>query len=692
MNQAPKKNISKYLADIRTSIKPRTPANTLYAYKPKTKNHLRDFLNAKKRFLRPIGIAGAAILAIYALSLANAKIVITRNVDKILEQAATLKYAIPEFRTETIAQSLETTNQAIQTIHSQTKTSGLLLAISALSRFFPPLTYVPDSLNSVALLSEDILQMGKDVDYLKKNGVQFMTQQKGGELIATLERLEKNIGDISRLNAEIKNTSFHLKTISSELAAISGIIEKNYIPVSLQLYRAQSFLQAFLNILKQPGDQHLLLLFQNPSEMRPAGGFIGSFGDITINQGNVTNIAVDDIYNADRQLKALIVPPKELQSITKKWGARDANWFFNFPTSAQKVIGLLEQSDLYFKPLVQFHGAVAVNTNILETLLKITGPIALPEYGRTVDSSNFLKEIQYEVEAGRDKKPGQNPKRILSALMPRLIEKLHALTDEQKNQLIAGFKNHFEKKDILIYFKDWKLQNFVESIGVAGEVVPLPKNFTGDYLAITNTNVGGGKTDAVITQTSSLQSEITAGGDVVNTLTITRTHNGLKEKDWWYRSANKNYLKILVPENAKLLSVQGNDPAPASAAYDYAKEKYGHDSDIQEMEKSLKPVANLKAWSGKESGKTSFGTWTSVKAGAEKTTKIVYKNERAVEVADGTAYEFFFEKQSGNTSSFSYSVTAPPGYRWKESQSETFTYETPEPNGREHLKITLTKI
>jgi len=174
--------------------------------------------------------------------------------------------------------------------------------------------------------------------------------------------------------------------------------------------------------------------------MRPAGGFIGSYGVLTLNHATLTDINVDDIYNADRQFNQKYIPPRELQAITTDWGARDANWFFDFPTSARKVMAFLEQTDLYQHTDIEFAGAIAINTNVLGSILNIIGPIDVPSYGHVLTSENFLSTLQHEVEAGRDKQPGQNPKRILSVLAPLLLEKLSVLTDEQKFQRILEGK------------------------------------------------------------------------------------------------------------------------------------------------------------------------------------------------------------------------------------------------------------
>mgnify|MGYP001558956148 FL=1 len=214
-------------------------------------------------------------------------------------------------------------------------------------------------------------------------------------MINVLERMQISLREISSLNSNLKAQSPSLKNLSPKLASLYDIFNRNYIYINLNISRAEKALDGLLSILKPSEDKYLLFLFQNPSEIRPAGGFIGSYGVMTLNRGNLKNLQVDDIYNADRQTHLKLIPPKELQIITKDWGARDANWFFNFQTSAQKVLAFIEDSDLYNRKEINFEGVVSINTNVLATILDITGPISVPGYDLELDSENFLKEIQY---------------------------------------------------------------------------------------------------------------------------------------------------------------------------------------------------------------------------------------------------------------------------------------------------------
>lgn len=643
-----------------------------------------------KTDFRHMQFALGFIILIYLLSLLNFKNNAVASFHLIQTQIAKLKPAVLNLNTKQIAESLTEVNKEIKDLESKAEQYQINNLSSLLGKIIPAFEEAPKALQTISLINEEALSIAKELDYLKSNAIQLITKEKGGELIASLENLNSGLQAAEKLSTDLKNQISQIKNTSSQLAAFSEVLEKNYIPISLNLYKGENFLSALISLLKQPSDQHLLLIFQNPSEMRPSGGFIGSYGDLTINQGNLKNIKVDDIYNADRQLDLKIIPPKQLQGITKNWGARDANWFFDFPTSAEKTIEFLEESDLYKKTDIQFQGAIAINTGVLKTLIDIIGPIELPAYQLTLNDENFLEKIQYEIEAGRDKKPGQNPKKILSALTPIIFEKMAGLSEEQKQNLIQKFQSHIAEKDIMIYFKDWQLQSFLENIGLAGNVMDLPKNFSGDYLAIVNANIASGKTDAFINQKIFLTTEINEAGKITNKLLISRNHKGQNEKDWWYRADNKNYLKILAPEKSKLISINGNSPAPKPKLWDYQK-NYISDPELSSIEKTASFADKFQTWIGKEFGKASFGTWFNTPAGTKKDLTVVYENGVTLNIQDNQQYQFIFEKQSGINGSLEYSISAPPGYIWKESGSELFKYETDQIKGREIINLTLIK-
>jgi len=635
---------------------------------------------------------------------ASAKNNILASLDGISDQIQNIKIAALGLKTGQLKDSLAALNGELQTLNEKVDGYGITDLLSIIGQFNSSLKEIPGAFKNITAISDKSAQIADDIDYLKNNAFQLLFKsdvstgspvlsghQSQNELITRLEDLERNLSGLEKISADFKNQARKIKNLDSRLASLYDIFDANYLSINLSIYRSKELVSALLSLLKSPGEIKILVLFQNPTEMRPAGGFIGSFGYITLSGGGIKEIKIDDIYNADRQLNVKFAPPRELSGITDKWGARDANWFLNFPDSAKKVAFFLENSKLFSDSILQpadgFNHVISINTNILKSLLDITGPIEIPGYKLTIGSDNFLTELQREVEAGQDKKPGQNPKRVLSVLAPLLIDKLKNLDDAGKLKLIANLKQAAGQKDIMAFSENESLQKMFIEYNLAGEVFNIPKSFNGDYLAIANSNIAGGKSDAFISQRIKLTSQIMDDGSIDSKLSVSRKHTGQNEKDWWYRATNKNYAKIFISPAAEIISISGNDSSP----YKYTATAKGllTDQNLENIEKNSVFLDALKIWNGEENGKQYVGAWVNTAAGKTKTVELEYRQNKKVRIKDGAAFEFVFDKQSGSDSSLEYEITAPPGYFWEESGQPIFSYGTQQIKSREIIRLTL---
>ncbi|MDP2696030.1 MAG: DUF4012 domain-containing protein [bacterium] len=530
-----------------------------------------------------------------------------------------------------------------------------------------------DELNNLTTSLANIID---DVGYLKDQTFHLLINNGGSQIIGKLKEVASELAHITKIgdNLAIAATSF-------------GQIDSQPLQITDDLNTAQSFLTSLVDWLSQDQPQNLVLLFQNPSEIRPAGGFIGSYAEVQLDRASLVQLKVVDIYDPDGQLPVKIVPPKPLQSITNTWGARDANWFFDFPASASKVLQMLETSKIYQERDIKFAGAIALNVNIIESILEIVGPIELAEYDLVIDEHNFLAEVQREVEAGDDKKAGE-PKRILKVLTPIFFQKMGELDDGQKQELMTILKDHLTAKDIIIYLKDPALESHFRTLGLAGEVFQPNPEFSGDYLAVVNANIAGGKSDAFIKQSIKLSSRIDNDGNANNELTISRRHQGENQKEWWYKATNKTYTQILVPPTAKLASAEGGKLRTTS---NYSKRDYETDPDVKNIEATASLIKSEAIEELMQFGKKTFATWLEVPAGEEKKLVINYKVAGALEVNDGVKYAFVFDKQSGVESNLEIVIEAPLGYKWLESKSAFFTYKNSELPTRVMISLTLTR-
>ena len=619
------------------------------------------------------------MMAIFVTGLKNLKATMSASTPELYAKFKDAGKALANLETTKATDSFSELNTEVKSITDKADHYGLIKISEIWGKAIPRLKEIPETFKNLATLTESSLQFALGLEELRKNVFYWFTNQKGSLITENLDQLKINLAQIADLS-----TAFQKRGEKFNFPR-----EDNFLATDVNLLNTQKFLDALGAWFKAPEEKHFLILFQNPSELRPAGGFLGSYADLRLNRNGLQEIKVWDIYDPDGQLELKIVPPKQLQGVTVKWGARDANWFFDFPTSALKVMSFLENSKIYKERNVFFEGALALNINVLESILNIVGPIKLTDYKMTIDSSNFLPTIQREIEAGKDNQRGE-PKRILKVMMPILFSKIASLEEEAKINFFKSIKDHFYKKDMMVFSKDWQIQNYFRDLGLTGEVKELPRNWSGDYLAVVGANIAGGKSDAFVNQKIKLSSKMLPDGRVDNFLIVEKQHYGQGHKDPWYRTANKSYLKIFTPLGSRLIYMNGNESKIIKPRIDYETAGYLTDQNLHAIESTIKIIPELKTQELEESGKTVFASWLTTSAGKTKKLELEYLNPQKI-ILNGSLsnYQFIFEKQSGAKTSLDYLLEAPPGYRFKESGEPIFNYVSEDPPGRLVIDLRL---
>ena len=693
--RVPKKNVYRVLSDIRPIsykkpifenkkeapveeeiIEPKVPKPKISLaninLKPRT-SFLNDLPKKSKiKKLVPY-LTGALALAVvvYGFSIFEFKSYLKESLSFVSGQFVETASALKSFNTESAQKSLSIADREITTIRGKADALGLSTIMDVFGSIIPTIRNVKDSFEGLERFTASSILVSKDLEDIKKNGSIYFLNNQGQELISKLKNLRQNVSVINKEGERLVSQ-----------ASASDLIPQNseYISLKTSLLGMEDFLDGLISLLNTQSEKHWLVVFQNSSEIRATGGFIGSYADLTIQEGSLKNIEVVDIYDPDGQIDSKITPPKPLQAITTNWKTRDSNWFFDFKTSAEKVKGFLNSSKIYTEKGVSFTGVTAINTNVFESIMDLIGPIELEEYDLTITKENFLEELQREIEVVRTKDKGQ-PKTVLKDLTPLILEKIQNLKPRQKEQLVAIIQSHFDNKDIMFYSEDNKLQGFFEKHNVAGRIYPTPNTTANDYFALVNTNIAGGKTDAFIDQTVSLKSEISIDGTIYNVANITRTHNGGKEKDPWYNTKNQSHLRLYVPLGSKLINIDGATKKTIYTPANYEKEGYDFDSDIVTMEEQ-----------DKEQDKSVIESWLTTLSGQTKDIIFEYELPQKLFLRDGQTYQFVYEKQSGVNSELNITIEAPPGFKWKEINSFTYTLKVKNDPKRIVVPLTLKAI
>ncbi len=390
-------------------------------------------------------------------------------------------------------------------------------------------------------------------------------------------------------------------------------------------------------VLGAQGSKRYLLIFQNNTEMRATGGFMGSFAEIKVNNGVLEHLNVPGggTYDLQGYLKTSLIAPKPLQLLKARWEFQDANWFPDFPTSARQMIQFYNDSG---GPSLD--GVIAVNAQYVVDLLKLLGPIEMPDYDRVIDSENFMFEAQKIVELEYDKVENK-PKQFIGDLAPMLIDRAVETSSERFMEFVDILGKGLAKRDIQVYLTDDTLQQTILARGWGGAILQT----AGDYLMIVDSNLGGGKTDAVIRQRANLDVRIDDNGTITNTLTITRTHNGLKNA-LFSGVNNVNFLRVYVPKGATLLSASGFS-IPDVRLFEEPSANWTIDDDVyyNVAKEKIDPASGTAIF--EESGKTVFGNWVQTAPGDTSTVRFVYTLPFSINTLNAQSWNDQFKKLLG---------------------------------------------
>jgi len=442
------------------------------------------------------------------------------------------------------------------------------------------------------------------------------------------------------------------------------------------------------NFLGETYDKRYLLVFQNNTEVRATGGFMGSFAIVDFSKGQIKKITVPGggTYDSESGMRKIIVSPRPLQMINPRWFLRDVNWWPDWPTSAKKIMWFYDESDGS-----TVDGVISLTPDVVISLLKETGPIILDDQAKTeVTADNFLEVVQAIAE--QKEAVNNAPKAVIGELMNKLIAKISLSQDKNMwLKLVGVIEDSLNEKQLLLYFTDPVLESKVTELGWDGRMKETP----GDYLAVINSNLGGGKSDKSIKQTVELTTNILSDSSIVDHVKIIREHQG-KASDAFSGVRNYNWLRVYVPLGSKLIEAEGFKEVPKYKLVDEKGDNLQIDPDLSN-ENQAEIFAPSGTWVYREGDKTVFANWSMVDPGEITVIKLSYKlpfklSSRVLEKnwlnkvseafsptseANLYRYSLLVQKQSGtNNSEINYKLEAPSSYEtaWSYPEGKSADY------------------
>lgn len=389
-------------------------------------------------------------------------------------------------------------------------------------------------------------------------------------------------------------------------------------------------------LLGADGQKSYLFIIQNQDELRPTGGFVSAAGIVTINQGDVLSVDIQDSYAVGNAYVQDVPGP-----IAKYMGApvlvfRDANWWPDFPTSAIRLIQLYRADHREQK----IDGVIALDQTAVATLLKATGPITVQDVPEKISADNLVTYMRSSWSA----EPGEgvsldwwlHRKDFIQNMASSLIHELRAAPWAALGQ--AGTEA-LRQKHILVWLQDPVAAPILAEQGWSGAIQPG----RGDYLYVVEANIGFNKVSSIIQKRMEYSVDLSNPATPSASVAVidynpakgkppckqdpdygSGTYDELINRCYW------NYLRVYTPAGAKIIEATLED-IPADWMYSGTA-----------VTGTLDTIEN-------ENGATSFGTLTVVPFGTEKTTRFSYQLSPTVvqNVSGQYQYDLFLQKQPG---------------------------------------------
>lgn len=466
---------------------------------------------------------------------------------------------------------------------------------------------------------EDIIS-GKKFD----NFLEFSEYEK----YRILKLLYENSPEINGIKANIDLSLLYLQKSESnkflEKYDDQRTKLKEYLETSsVFLSNLRSFSAIIPTLTGYPDSAHYLIILQNNNELRPTGGFIGSYGIMEIKLGDIVNLQTNDVYHLDMPASLdknfNIAPPEAIKKYlgVNRWFMRDSNWSPDFPSSAKNIKWFYEQEMISSgrkNEIVNFDGVIAITPRLITDLLYISGPVEVN--GKKYDKDNFTELLQYEVEMAfrEDGISEWDRKNVIGDIVKEIKIKLFNLPSEKWPELFNVFNQNISRKNILVYLFDNYKRELAKTFFWDGEI----KDSKSDFVMAIDANLAAFKTDRVMEKKIVYDLKENEAG-IFSKLSIYYKNNGWFD---WQTTRYRTYTRVYVPLNSSFIKSSG---ISSGEAY------YSIDKEINNP-------------------KTFFGAFISVEPGQERVLSFEYKLADEVKkvIKEDNYYLLKIQKQPGN--------------------------------------------
>ncbi|MCL5784414.1 MAG: DUF4012 domain-containing protein [Patescibacteria group bacterium] len=374
-------------------------------------------------------------------------------------------------------------------------------------------------------------------------------------------------------------------------------------------------------VIALDGRKSYLILLQDNTTLKPTGGQLVSYAQITFDHGKLMEVKADDVANLDKNLTEHVDPPTELKKDlgVNNWSLADSNFEADFPTSAHTASWFYQKEGGE-----RVSGVVALDLNAAAKLIELTGPLNLSSPKETIDSNQFTDKVMAQGK-------GEN---ILTPVLKELVNRMFFLTKQNWPQLSQTLNEQFGQKHFMVYLADPALFSYLISQNWVGAIPRQVKEGAGErneFLAVSEANMGSDRANYYIQRNIELKSTIDSNFNVTHQLVI--SYNNQSPSNDWPGGIYRDRVKIYLAGGSQLTKASWGD---------------------EDITTKVSPFADF--------GRAGYSTLIELAPKEQKKLVLAYKDFRSFKLdGNNLKYQLRVIKQPGtDKDNFSFTLNYPP--------------------------------
>lgn len=343
--------------------------------------------------------------------------------------------------------------------------------------------------------------------------------------------------------ANTKNFPTPIKNIISDYKDL--VIQINNVVKPLE--QISQFMPSLLGLNERT---RYLILLQDNGELRSTGGWISSYAIVAIEDGQIRELFVDDIYNAQAALNLKGYSYRTPNSLVR--ALQNTSYSFPLVNWDPNLDNTMLSSEQFVYDLGKgnsIDGLITVDMTFIQKLLDKWGGIQVAGESELINSENLYANIfeTYSGEAPNDVRKST----FLTDFFSAVITKIFSSTFVENKDLYTVTSESLNEKHMLFTFKNSMARAYADQNGWDGN---LDSKFDSAPIQI-DWNWGNNKTNLYIKKNHTLNINIKDESTIDYTYQVAIQNDSTKNE--YPQGEYKNYVRVYIPYNATVTGIKG---------------------------------------------------------------------------------------------------------------------------------------